>query len=153
MGSSETVDESNTLISDLLKSRDDNVNEEPNDDSEVVDDPEVEETEDTENVLNDKTNTSPSTSKSPAEDNTPKLFRFPHNKIKQIMRLDPEVVMVNNEATFLVNKAVEEFIQCMPVEAYHHAVTSKKKTIMKDHVYLAIETNDELAFLDGAMED
>ena len=157
-GTDQTVGEPehNTLISDLIKSKakdDEDLDEEPNDDSEVVDDPDQEETEDSENILSDKTNASPSTTKTPTKDSAPKLFRFPHNKIKQIMRLDPEVVMVNNEATFLVNKAVEEFIQCLAVEAYHHTVTSKKKTIMKDHVSLAIETNDELAFLDGAMED
>ena len=69
------------------------------------------------------------------------------------MKLDPEVGMVNADAIFLINKAVEEFIQCLAVESYHHTTSSKKKTIMKDHVTIAIETTDELAFLDGAMED
>ena len=91
------------------------------------------------------------------DDRTPtkgaKLFRFPQGRIKQIMKVDPEVNMVNGEAIFLVNKAVEEFIQCLAVESYHHTASSKKKTIMKDHVLTAIESNDELAFLDGAMED
>merc|ERR1719431_2096579 len=79
--------ESNTLISDLLKSKDDeDLDDEPNEDSEVVDDPDnLEETEDSENILSDKTNASPST-KTPSKDSAPKLFRFPHNKIKQIMR-------------------------------------------------------------------
>ena len=92
-----------------------------------------------------------------AEERSPtkeaKLFRFPQGRIKQIMKLDPEVNMVNGEAIFLVNKAVEEFIQCLAVESYHNTASSKKKTIMKDHVLTAIESNDELAFLDGAMED
>merc|ERR1719369_642404 len=123
-------------------------------DSELVDDPDEEDADNLENVLNDKTNTSPSTSKkTPTKDAVPKLFRFPHNKIKQIMKLDPEVGMVNAEAIFLVNKAVEEFIQCLAVESYHHTVTSKKKTITIQHVKTAIESNDELAFLDGAMDE
>ena len=83
----------------------------------------------------------------------PKLFRFPQGRIKQIMKLDPEVNMVNGEAIYLVNKAVEEFIQCLAVESYHHTASSKKKTISKEHVLTAIESNDELAFLDGAMDD
>ena len=48
---------------------------------------------------------------------------------------------------------LEEFIQCLAVESYHHTAHSKKKTIMKEHVLTAIESNDELAFLDGAMDD
>ena len=91
------------------------------------------------------------------EEKTPskgqKLFRFPQGRIKQIMKLDPDVNMVNGEAIYLVNKAVEEFIQCLAVESYHHTASSKKKTISKEHVLTAIESNDELAFLDGAMED
>ena len=93
------------------------------------------------------------------EDRTPtkggntKLFRFPQGRIKQIMKLDSDLNMVNAEAIFLVNKAVEEFIQCLAVESYHHTAHSKKKTITKEHVITAIESNDELAFLDGAMDD
>ena len=69
------------------------------------------------------------------------------------MKIDSDLNMVNAEAIFLVNKAVEEFIQCLAVESYHHTAHSKKKTIMKEHVLTAIESNDELAFLDGAMDD
>lgn len=82
-----------------------------------------------------------------------KLFRFPQGRIKSIMKLDPDVGMVNGEAIFLVNKAVEEFIQCLAAESYHYTTSSKKKTIMKEHVMTAIESIDELAFLDGAMDD
>eukprot|EP00090_Calanus_glacialis_P032687 TRINITY_DN54176_c0_g1_i1.p1 TRINITY_DN54176_c0_g1~~TRINITY_DN54176_c0_g1_i1.p1 ORF type:complete len:217 (-),score=97.50 TRINITY_DN54176_c0_g1_i1:115-765(-) len=163
-GESENKDESDVVnpflaTSDVVNDEEDDpvdeseMAEEPNEDSEVVDDPDQDEAEDTENVLGDKTNV-PSDSKStPSKDTAPKLFRFPHNKIKQIMKLDPDVGMVNAEAIFLVNKAVEEFIQCLAVESYHHTTSSKKKTIMKEHVKTAIETTDELAFLDGAMED
>ena len=69
------------------------------------------------------------------------------------MKIDSDLNMVNAEAIFLVNKAVEEFIQCLAVESYHNTASSKKKTIMKEHVLTAIESNDELAFLDGAMDD
>ena len=89
----------------------------------------------------------------PSKEEPTKLFRFPQGRIKSIMKLDPDVGMVNGEAIFLVNKACEEFIQCLAVEAYHYTASSKKKTIMKDHVMTAIESIDELAFLDGAMDD
>lgn len=91
--------------------------------------------------------------RTPSKEGTAKLFRFPQGRIKQIMKIDSDLNMVNGEAIFLVNKAVEEFIQCLAVESYHHTANSKKKTIMKEHVLTAIESNDELAFLDGAMDD
>ena len=109
--------------------------------------------------LSDGENLSKTAESEEGEERTPtkggatKLFRFPQGRIKQIMKLDSDVNMVNGEAIFLVNKAVEEFIQCLAVESYHHTANSKKKTIMKEHVLTAIESNDELAFLDGAMDD
>ena len=155
----ERENESDSLIIDAINRKKDGVVddsemiEEPNEDSEVLDDPEQEDTEVSESVLSDKTNTSPASKETPSKDTDPKLFRFPHGRIKQIMKLDPDVAMINAEAIFVVNKAVEEFIQCLAIESYHHTTASKKKTIMKDHVNTAIETTDELAFLDGAMED
>lgn len=101
-------------------------------------------------VLDNRTNTDFPATRHPAAE---KLFRFPQGRIKQIMKLDPEVGMVNQEAIFLVNRATEQFIQCLAEEAFHHTNASKKKTIMIEHVNTAIESVDELAFLDGAMED
>ena len=112
------------------------------------------------NVLTDKSNVPEDTENgeedadgTPSKESSTKLFRFPQGRIKSIMKLDPDVGMVNGDALFLVNKAVEEFIQCLAVESYHHTASSKKKTIMKEHVMTAIESIDELAFLDGSMED
>ena len=107
--------------------------------------------EDISNVLNDKSNLQEENT--PTKEGSSKLFRFPQGRIKTIMKLDSDVGMVNAEAIFLVNKAVEEFIQCLAVESFHITSSSKKKTIMKEHVMTAIESIDELAFLDGAMED
>lgn len=112
------------------------------------------------NILTDKSNVPDDTENgeedadgTPSKESSTKLFRFPQGRIKSIMKIDPDVGMVNGDALFLVNKAVEEFIQCLAVESYHHTASSKKKTIMKEHVMTAIESIDELAFLDGAMED
>ena len=109
----------------------------------------------TSRVLHDRSNTeeADSNTDTPSKEEATKLFRFPQGRIKSIMKLDPDVGMVNGEAIFLVNKAVEEFIQCLAVEACHYTQSSKKKTIMKEHVMTAIESIDELAFLDGAMDD
>ena len=119
---------------------------------------EVDQEEESLNVLQDKSNVpdqedNDDTDTPTKDEAAVKLFRFPQGRIKSIMKLDPEVGMVNGEAIFLVNKAVEEFIQCLAVESYHHTASSKKKTITKEHVMTAIESIDELAFLDGAMDD
>ena len=136
-----------------------------NKDAEVDDTDAVEsgDNEDDENeesgVLQDRSNIEKSeevevdTADTPSKEEATKLFRFPQGRIKSIMKLDPDVGMVNGEAIFLVNKAVEEFIQCLAAESYHYTQSSKKKTIMKEHVMTAIESIDELAFLDGAMDD
>ena len=116
----------------------------------VHDDTEID---DSTNVLNDKSNLPDPEEDTPNKESSSKLFRFPQGRIKSIMKLDPDVGMVNGEAIFLVNKAVEEFIQCLAVESFHVTSSTKKKTIMKEHVMTAIESIDELAFLDGAMED
>merc|ERR1719154_915822 len=99
-------------------------------------------------VLQDRSNIEKSegvegdTADTPSKEEATKLFRFPQGRIKSIMKLDPDVGMVNGEA----------IIQCLAAESYHYTQSSKKKTIMKEHVMTAIESIDELAFLDGAMD-
>ena len=132
--------------------------EEEVDDTDAVESGDNEEDEDEESgVLQDRSNIENSeegnSADTPSKEEPTKLFRFPQGRIKSIMKLDPDVGMVNGEAIFLVNKAVEEFIQCLAAESYHYTQSSKKKTIMKEHVMTAIESIDELAFLDGAMDD
>ena len=109
----------------------------------------------TSRVFHDRSNTEEvdSNTDTTSKEEATKLFRFPQGRIKSIMKLDPDVGMVNGEAIFLVNKAVEEFIRCLANESCHYTQSSKKKTIMKEHVMTAIESIDELAFLDGAMDD
>ncbi|XP_055606891.1 DNA polymerase epsilon subunit 4 [Uranotaenia lowii] len=91
----------------------------------------------------------PSTSrKEPAE---PRLVQFPISRVKQIMRMDPNVNIVSAEALFLMTRAAELFLQTMSKEAFTHTTTSKKKTIAKRDVDLAIDSVDTLAFLEGMM--
>jgi DNA polymerase epsilon subunit 4 len=113
------------------------------------DDLNVIEEEDAVGVLSDKTNTDTT----PSEDKADKLFRFPQGTVKRIMKLDPDVHMVNADAIFLVSKATEQFIESLAQEAQHFTSNNKKKTISKADVHTAIESTDCLAFLDGAMED
>merc|ERR1711894_84025 len=100
--------------------------------------------ENVEDALKDATNT---TEASAAE----KLFLFPQGTIKRVMKLDPEVNLVNSEAVFIVNKAVEQFVQCLALEASNFM--GGRKTLVGRDIFSAMESQDCLAFLEGAMED
>uniref|UniRef100_A0A1Q3EWN3 Putative dna polymerase epsilon subunit 4 n=1 Tax=Culex tarsalis TaxID=7177 RepID=A0A1Q3EWN3_CULTA len=89
-----------------------------------------------------------SSRKEPSE---PRLVQLPLSKIKQIMKLDPDVNIVSAEAIFLVTRAAELFVQNLAKEAYTHTVAGKKKTIAKRDVDMTIESVDTLMFLEGMM--
>jgi len=95
-------------------------------------------------VLKDSTNTG-------GEEVAEKLFRFPQGTIKRVMKLDPEVNLVNAEAIFLVNKATEQFVECLALEASNFM--GGRKTLVGRDIFSAIESQDCLAFLEGAMDD
>ncbi|XP_017078859.1 DNA polymerase epsilon subunit 4 [Drosophila eugracilis] len=84
-------------------------------------------------------------------DHETKMTQLPLARIRNIMKLDPDVHMANNEAVFIVAKAVELFIASLSRESYTYTAQSKKKTIQKRDVEMAISAVDSLMFLDGAM--
>ncbi|XP_040151783.1 DNA polymerase epsilon subunit 4 [Anopheles arabiensis] len=88
-----------------------------------------------------------STKESPEE----RLAQFPFARIKQMMKLDPEVGIVSAEAIFLVTKAAELFLQTLAKDTSFHTVASKKKTMSKRDVETAIDNVDSLVFLEGMM--
>lgn len=88
--------------------------------------------------------------KAPA-DNEAKMTQLPLARIRNIMKLDPDLHMANNEAVFIVAKAVELFIASLSRESYTYTAQSKTKTIQKRDVDMAISAVDSLLFLDGAM--
>lgn len=85
------------------------------------------------------------------EPTEPRLVQLPLSKIKQIMKLDPDVNIVSAEAIFLVTRAAELFVQNLAKEAYTHTAAGKKKTIAKRDVDMTIESVDTLMFLEGMM--
>ena len=95
----------------------------------------------------------PKESKAEAEEKEEKMYRFPLGKIKNMMKMDPEVNMVNKDAIFLVTKSLEMFVENLAIEAYSYTVNAKKKTISRQDVEKAIDAVDALAFLDGAIDD
>ncbi|XP_016987458.1 DNA polymerase epsilon subunit 4 [Drosophila rhopaloa] len=84
-------------------------------------------------------------------DHEAKMTQLPLARIRNIMKLDPDMHMANNEAVFTVAKAVELFIASLSRESYTYTAQSKKKTIQKRDVEMAISAVDSLMFLDGAM--
>uniref|UniRef100_A0A182JPH5 Transcription factor CBF/NF-Y/archaeal histone domain-containing protein n=1 Tax=Anopheles christyi TaxID=43041 RepID=A0A182JPH5_9DIPT len=88
-----------------------------------------------------------STKESPEE----RLAQFPFARIKQMMKLDPEVGIVSAEAIFLVTKAAELFLQTLAKDTSSHTLASKKKTMNKRDVELAIDSVASLMFLEGMM--
>ncbi|EGI64723.1 PREDICTED: DNA polymerase epsilon subunit 4 [Acromyrmex echinatior] len=86
------------------------------------------------------------------EEQREKLIRLPLGRIKTIIKMDPEVCLVNQEATFLVAKSVEFFIESLAKEAYKYTVQAKKKTVQKRDVENAIDNVDALVFLEGMLD-
>lgn len=78
-------------------------------------------------------------------------MQLPLARVKQIMKVDPDVSLITGECTFLVAKATELFIESMAREAFLHTAQAKKKTVQKRDVDQAIENVDALMFLEGMM--
>ncbi|CAG9560700.1 unnamed protein product [Danaus chrysippus] len=81
-----------------------------------------------------------------------KSTRLPMSRIKNIMKMDPDVSIVNAEAVFLVTKATELFLETIAKETYSYTVQHKRKTISKKDLEVVINKVDCLCFLEGAMD-
>ncbi|KAL0126479.1 hypothetical protein PUN28_005086 [Cardiocondyla obscurior] len=86
------------------------------------------------------------------EEQREKLIRLPLGRIKNIIKADPEVNLVNQEATFLVAKSVELFIESLAKEAYKYTAQTKKRTVQKRDIESAIDNVDALVFLEGMLD-
>ncbi|XP_014472677.1 PREDICTED: DNA polymerase epsilon subunit 4 [Dinoponera quadriceps] len=86
------------------------------------------------------------------EEQREKLLRMPLGRIKTIIKSDPEVHLVNQEAVFLIAKSTELFIDSLVKEAYKYTIQAKKKTVQKRDIETAIDKVDALVFLEGTMD-
>jgi DNA polymerase epsilon subunit 4 len=80
-----------------------------------------------------------------------KLVQLPLARIKNIIKLDPDISLVSSEALFAITKATELFIESLAKESYIHTSQAKKKTVQKKDIDSAIMSVDSLIFLDGAL--
>ncbi|XP_076242494.1 DNA polymerase epsilon subunit 4 [Calliopsis andreniformis] len=85
------------------------------------------------------------------EEQKDKLVRLPLGRIKTIIKMDPDVNMVNQEAVFLITKSTELFIDSLAKESYKYTAQMKKKTVQKRDVESAINNVDALVFLEGML--
>ncbi|KAL1201935.1 DNA polymerase II subunit B3-1 [Cardamine amara subsp. amara] len=76
-----------------------------------------------------------------------KLFRFPMNRIRRIMRSDNSAPQIMQDAVFLVNKATEMFIERFSEEAYESSVQDKKKFIHYKHLSSVVSNEERYEFL------
>ncbi|XP_030372565.1 DNA polymerase epsilon subunit 4 [Scaptodrosophila lebanonensis] len=80
-----------------------------------------------------------------------KLCKLPMSRIRNLMKLDPDLQVASHEAVFAVARSVELFIESLARESYTYTAQAKKKTVQKRDVELAIAAVDCLMFLDGAI--
>ncbi|XP_068630641.1 DNA polymerase epsilon subunit 4-like [Battus philenor] len=78
--------------------------------------------------------------------------KLPKARIRNIMKMDPDVSIVSADAVFLVTKATELFLETMAKETFTYTAASKRKTIAKKDLDLVINKVDCLCFLEGAMD-
>ncbi|GFW36349.1 DNA polymerase epsilon subunit 4 [Trichonephila clavipes] len=82
-----------------------------------------------------------------------KLVQLPLTRIKNLIKLDPDVNIASHDAVVAIAKAAELFIHMLGKEAYKFTKQNKKKTIQKKDINDCITTCEALAFLEGTLKD
>lgn len=83
---------------------------------------------------------------------TDKLLRLPLSRVKNIMKMDPEVTLASQEAVATLAKAAELFIMAVSQDAIYKTLQSKRKTLLRKDLEHVFDTKDCYAFLEGCME-
>ncbi|KAM7539922.1 hypothetical protein Aperf_G00000027256 [Anoplocephala perfoliata] len=80
-----------------------------------------------------------------------KLFKLPVSRIKSIVKLVPSVHLLNSEATALIGRATEMFLNELVKESYQITLESGKKILTVTHIEGVIQTLPQFEFLDGML--
>ncbi|XP_065156039.1 DNA polymerase epsilon subunit 4 [Atheta coriaria] len=89
------------------------------------------------------------------ENKTPekvRLVKLPLATVKRIMKADPDVHLITQDAVFLTTKATEFFIEMLGKATFECTLQAKKKTLMKQDFEKVMKTASNLCFLDGMMD-
>uniref|UniRef100_UPI00358FA450 DNA polymerase epsilon subunit 4 n=1 Tax=Myxine glutinosa TaxID=7769 RepID=UPI00358FA450 len=81
-----------------------------------------------------------------------RLCAFPISRIKSLMKFDPDLGLANPESVFLIARAAEMFVELMAHNAFVFAQKAKRKTLQRKDLDSVIDTADEFAFLEGALD-
>ena len=76
-----------------------------------------------------------------------KVQELPLARIKKIMKLDEEVKMISAEAPIIFAKACELFVAELTTRAWIHTEESKRRTLQKTDVAMAVSKYDMFDFL------
>lgn len=93
-----------------------------------------------------------STTATAAVPTEPHLIQLPLSRIKEIMKLDPDLKIAAPESVFAIAKATELFIQSLALESCERTSKDHRKTLQKSDLDVAISSVDALLFLDGAID-
>ena len=80
------------------------------------------------------------------------INKFPQSRIRNIMKMDPDITIASQESVFLITKAAELFVQLQAQEAYKRTKVSKRKTVQKKDLDSVMDELDCMAFLEGAID-
>jgi len=89
------------------------------------------------------------------ENKTPEKVRhvkLPLARVKYIMKTDPDVHIITQDAVFLTTKATELFIEMLSKASFDCTNQTKRKTVMKQDFEKVVKTASNLCFLDGMMD-
>ena len=82
-----------------------------------------------------------------------KLLRLPLGRVKNMVKMDPDISLASQESVFLIVKATELFVASLAKEVHRKASEAKRKILQKRDVELTtcIEEIEQLAFLEGTI--
>lgn len=81
-----------------------------------------------------------------------KHVQLPLTRVRMMIKSDPDVSIVGQDALMVITKATEMFIAYVARECYTQTLQAKRKTIQKRDFDACIPPRDELAFLEGTID-
>lgn len=80
-------------------------------------------------------------------------LRLPLNKIRPMIKLDPDVQLTSQDSVYLIAKATEMFIEFLTQESFRVTMAKKRKAVSKQDVEEAVSNLDPLHFLEEGVMD
>eukprot|EP00051_Salpingoeca_urceolata_P031615 m.12299 g.12299 ORF g.12299 m.12299 type:complete len:217 (+) comp4215_c0_seq2:188-838(+) len=79
----------------------------------------------------------------------PRTSQLPLSRIRGIMRMDPDINVVSQEAVVLITHAAELFLGYMAEQVHEATALGKRRTVQTKDVVTTIKEKEPLAFLEG----